>query len=132
MASKFDAVIATAEILLFTYILLDVYASVFVDRNDVVASPEESFLGLNATSEDSEIAGIGKFAVAEYNRFSGGGLEFRRVVKSMFAQSTYMLLIEAADGVSSDSKQYAAVVMARGDEISLAAFQEYDDPNISI
>ncbi|KAI3456544.1 hypothetical protein Pfo_013207 [Paulownia fortunei] len=126
MALKSNIFLITIEFLLVAYILLDIYAAIFVGLNNIV-SPEDGVVGLNATNEDPKVVEIGNFAVDEYNKLTNSNLKFQSVVKALFAQSSYMLLIQVVDGTFSESKQYGAIVQEQGGRMSLIAFDEYMD-----
>ncbi|KAG8385831.1 hypothetical protein BUALT_Bualt03G0086100 [Buddleja alternifolia] len=127
MPHKLNIFLITIEFFLVTYILLDVYAAIFGGVFNI-GYPDDRIIGLNATNEDPKVVGLGHFAVDEYNRLSNSNLKFQNVVKALFAQSSYMLLIqvENRDSTSSESKQYAAIVKEEGGTgRSLIVFEEY-------
>ncbi|KAL8032966.1 hypothetical protein ABFX02_13G132200 [Erythranthe guttata] len=126
MAFKLSIFLIAVEFLLVAYILLDIYAAVFIGPYDIVSEPEDSVIGLNATNEDPKVVGLGMFAVDEYNKLTNSNLKFQSVVKALYVQSNYMLLIQVMDDTFSASKQYGAVVNRRGDRMSLLAFDEYN------
>ncbi|EYU27696.1 hypothetical protein MIMGU_mgv1a016241mg [Erythranthe guttata] len=111
MAFKLSIFLVAVEFLLVAYILLDIYAAVFIGPYDIVSEPEDSVIGLNATNEDPKVVGLGMFAVDEYNKLTNSNLKFQSVVM---------------DDTFSASKQYGAVVNRRGDRMSLLAFDEYN------
>ncbi|KZV16110.1 cysteine protein inhibitor 5-like [Dorcoceras hygrometricum] len=124
MAPKLDIFLITIEFLLVSFIGLDLYGGlkVFESLEDVV---DGGGITANFTGDDPKIVDIGSFAVDEYNKYTRGKLKFQKVVKVLFAQSSYMFLIEVMDGF--ESKQYAAVVQDRGGQRGLVAFQEYSN-----
>lgn len=130
MGLKCNVFLVTIEFLLVVYILLDIYASVFIGLNDMVSPEDMSMVGSNATDEDPKVVGLGKFAVEEYNMLSKSNLKFQNVVKAMYAKSSYMLLIQVGDGDISQSKEYGAIVYMQGDRMSLVAFEEYLESGI--
>ncbi|KAL7130410.1 hypothetical protein ABFS83_13G132100 [Erythranthe nasuta] len=126
MAFKLSIFLIAVEFLLVAYIVLDIYAAVFIGPYDIVSQPEDSVIGLNATNEDPKVVGLGIFAVDEYNKLTKSNLKFQSVVKALYVQLNYMLLIQVMDKTLSASKQYGAVVNKQGDRMSLLAFDEYN------
>ncbi|KAL3627349.1 hypothetical protein CASFOL_028712 [Castilleja foliolosa] len=129
MGLKLNVFITTIELLLVAYILLDIYASIYVDSNNIV-TPNDSVFSSNSTNEDPKVVEIGNFAVDQYNKFTKSNLKFESVVKAMFVQSSYMLLIQVSDGSFSMSKLYGAIVSVKGIQMSLVAFEEYTEPDL--
>ncbi|GER52878.1 cysteine proteinase inhibitor [Striga asiatica] len=129
MAFKLNALVITAEIVLVAYILLDIYASIFVDLNST-AIPEERVIRLNSTNEDPKLVKVGMFAVDEYNKMKRSNLKFQSEIKAMFSQSSYILLIDVTHETFSMSKRYVTIVHPHGDRMSLMAFEEYSESDI--
>ncbi|GFQ06022.1 cysteine proteinase inhibitor 5 [Phtheirospermum japonicum] len=129
MALKLNVFIITIELLLVAYILLDIYATIFVDSNNIV-TPDDSVFSSNSTNEDPKVVAIGNFAVDQYNKLTNSNLKFQSVVKAVFGQSSYMLLIQVSDGSFSKSKQYGSIVNAQGNQMRLVAFEEYSESDL--
>ncbi|PIN12726.1 hypothetical protein CDL12_14660 [Handroanthus impetiginosus] len=125
MGVKVNIFLLSIEFLLVAYILLDAYTAIFNFGFNNIASLEDSVVGSNATNEHPKVVEIGKFAVDEHNKLGRGNLKFEAVVGALFAQSSYMLLIQVMDATFSESKQYVATVKHQGTQMILIAFEEY-------
>ncbi|XP_073025302.1 cysteine proteinase inhibitor 5-like [Primulina eburnea] len=122
MATKVDIFLIAIEFLLAAFIVVDIFGGLknIETLDDVV---DGSGLTTNLTGDDPKVVNIANFAVDEYNKYTNSKLKFVNVVKVLFAQSSYLVLIQVTDGF--ESKQYAAIVQERGAQRGLVAFDEY-------